>query len=74
MQFYRCKCGEASSHGSMPPPPCRGCKKCGTTLATHPENHSKPEPHQFQAKMVDTDEGPKPLTRCEWCLVREANG
>lgn len=48
--------------------PCRGCKTCGTNLATHPTLHDKPAPHEYYQESVQTDSGPQPLTRCRWCL------
>jgi hypothetical protein len=46
MLYYRCKCGNSTAFGSMPPNPCDGCSKCNTTLALHPDYHRVPEPHK----------------------------
>ena len=56
MQFYRCKCGHSQSWGSMPPTPCTGCEKCGTTLARDPNSHRVPDDHK-PAKRYDTHTG-----------------
>ena len=68
MIFYRCKCGEREAIGSMPPPQCARCRKCGSDLASSPDRHREPEPHNFVAHQVETDEGPKPLSRCSYCF------
>lgn len=52
----------------MPPSPCSGCEACGTTLEQHPDDHRKPSPHLYITKQVQTDEGTRPLTRCQWCM------
>ena len=42
MQFYRCKCGKASTHTSTGAPrSCEGCEECKTTMVAHPE---EPQP------------------------------
>jgi len=50
MQHYRCKCGEATAFGSMPPTDCQGCDKCNTTYAQSPEGHSEPKAHEWITK------------------------
>ena len=72
MQYWRCKCGKAMSWGSMPPPRCMACDECGVTLATRPDYHHEPEPHKLVTEEVDTDDGSKPLTRCQWCFKTKA--
>lgn len=71
MRYYRCQCGERTAWGSMPPFPCSGCEKCGTTLEEAPGLHRTPEPHNWRPTTVETDEGPKTLTRCSWCSARK---
>ena len=67
MMFYRCKCGESTAYGSMPPYPCDSCSKCGSDLALHPDHHQEPKPHDMRPTTVATDAGPAILTRCGWC-------
>lgn len=49
MQYYRCKCGNSEAWGSDAPPRCSRCSKCGSDLATPPDEHSEPLPHEFEA-------------------------
>lgn len=76
MQYYRCRCGETRSFGSMPPDRCRGCSKCGTNLVNMRlqglDDHRPPQPHKFFTEQVETNDGPKPLDRCRWCLRTRA--
>lgn len=71
MRYYRCRCGESRSFGSMPPARCRGCTKCGTDLVDMelcgPDDHATPVPHEFYTEQVETNEGPKELDRCRRC-------
>lgn len=66
-QYYRCQCGRLEQWGSTPPPRCLGCPNCHTTLAQHPDQHRKPEPHNYQPQQVETDQGTATLTVCVWC-------
>jgi hypothetical protein len=68
MRYYRCECGDITSWSSMGVLPCDGCKKCNTTLETGPKDHKVPEDHVFEPYPVETDEGPKSLSRCKYCL------
>ena len=70
MIYSRCKCGNVQQWGSgMPPAKCDPCPKCGTIPATGPDCHPDPVPHDFSfAEQVETDEGPKTLSRCRYCL------
>jgi len=70
MLHYRCRCGKRTAFGSMPPDRCRGCPECGTTLDLSPEHHQPIQPHNFRAEQVETDDGPRPLTRCSRCGAR----
>lgn len=70
--YYRCKCGEITAWGSMPPYPCSKCDKCGSNLATSPGAHTDPLPHDFVAREVPTDKGPATLSRCRWCGLTRA--
>lgn len=67
MMNYRCECGRSTAVGSMPGPKCDGCDECGTTLEIHPSLWRKPEPHQFEAQKVETDNGEAALSRCIYC-------
>lgn len=67
MVYYQCRCGDRWSHGSMAPPRCMGCEKCGTSLASHPSGLGTPSPHEFMEEQVQTDQGPQPLSRCRFC-------
>lgn len=77
MQTYRCRCGDRVSFGSMPPDPCSGCDKCGSSLVHSalpffPAEDYTPKPHDWVTHTVQTDEGPpKPVTRCRWCAKRK---
>ncbi len=76
MQHYSCKCGERTSWGSMGPPDCKGCEKCGTRLEwIRPDGspaiaHFRlPVPHEWRDKF-DENTG-KPIRVCAWCGKRE---
>jgi len=47
--------------------PCDRCRECGSNLATGPDLHEEPRPHQMIATKVETDSGEGTLTRCTWC-------
>lgn len=69
MQYYKCKCGDKTSYGSIGPAPCEGCEKCGTNLAFHPEYLGKPVPHEWRKKFnEDTGE---PYMICKNCFKRD---
>jgi hypothetical protein len=52
----------------MSPPQCRRCDECGSNLATAPDRHHAPQPHKFETiTTVQTDEGDKTLTLCNYC-------
>lgn len=70
MRVYSCQCGATVSQGSLPPHPCQGCKLCGTDL-TDGTPHQAPEPHQYEARYVETDAGLMTDTRCKWCYRRK---
>lgn len=72
MQYYRCRCGKREAWGSMGPAACSGCKDCGTTLDMTPELHRTPEPHDFEAHPVETDQGGATLSRCRHCHRKKA--
>lgn len=65
--YGTCACGKYQAFGSIAPPPCRSCSKCNTRPGPDGQPLA-PAAHEFKAKMVDTDEGPKPLSRCIHCL------
>lgn len=71
MRYYRCKCGERQSWGSMPPYPCQKCPACGSDLAESPDLHREPQDHDWRTQQVETDNGPQPITRCSWCGTRK---
>lgn len=72
MIFYRCKCGKAKCWSSMGPTRCFKCDECGSDLASGPENHREPLPHEFVETKVTTDYGEKTLTRCSHCMKTKA--
>ncbi len=72
MRFYRCKCGEHEAWTSMGVSACAKCSKCGSNLALHPDTHVEPAPHEFVEQMVETDSGPRPLSRCRYCHLTRA--
>lgn len=74
MIYRRCKCGEMESWSSgMPMATCSPCEKCGTIPGLGPDNHPAPTPHDFSAvEEVQTDDGPKTLTRCRLCFKTKA--
>jgi hypothetical protein len=52
----------------MPPSACAKCAKCGSNLALSPGSHRDPSPHTFDLiQQVETDDGPRQLTRCRYC-------
>ena len=67
MRYYRCKCGDCTAFGSMSPYPCSKCNKCGSDLASSPDGHSNPLPHEFLPTLIETDLGEAVLSRCKWC-------
>ena len=68
MRYSRCRCGELEHWGSgMSPHRCARCPKCGSDIASGPSSHGEPLDHEFVAHEVETDEGPKPLSRCRYC-------
>ena len=69
MQYYRCKCGDRTAYGSMPPPACARCLGCQSNLATSPHTHAEPEPHSYITEHVQTSRGPMPRERCRYCLA-----
>lgn len=72
MMYYRCKCGFSTAWGSMPPYQCDRCPKCGSDLASHPDHHREPKPHDMQPTEVQTDAGPATLSRCRFCHRTQA--
>lgn len=44
---YRCRCGNRRGFGSMPFAACDVCEDCGSTMATSPDTHAEPEPHNL---------------------------
>jgi hypothetical protein len=52
---------------------CDKCDACGSNLARSPDTHAEPVPHDFSlVQTVQTDEGPKPLSRCRFCMRTRA--
>ena len=66
MMNYRCKCGKSTAIGSMQGPQCDGCEECGTTLEIHSSMWQTPEPHKFEERKVETDNGRAVLSRCAY--------
>ncbi len=51
MIYWRCRCGAREYWESgFPPADCNACEKCGTTLATGPEGHREPVPHEWEQR------------------------
>lgn len=70
MQYYRCKCGNATAWTSMGVPSCSRCAKCGSDLAQSPSGHSEPEAHKFKT-MYDQHTG-VPYEVCTLCHCRRS--
>lgn len=73
MRYYRCKCGNAESWGSIGPFRCARCTKCGSDLAEGPKCHSEPLAHSMRREEVEveTDAGKVrvgQLSRCHFCM------
>lgn len=74
MRYFRCKCGDMTAHGSDSPPPCDGCPKCNTTLESHPDHHTEPQPHRFGEPewTIDAKTGERrQVQRCQNSYCRE---
>ena len=72
MQYYRCKCGNATAWTSMGVPGCTRCSKCGSDLAQGPEGHSdKPDDHAYVTK-YDQNTG-APYEVCRTCYKRRSD-
>lgn len=69
MLYHTCKCGKLESWTSgMPTTACTKCDVCGTGFGG-----VEAKPHDFTlVSMVDTDEGKKSLTRCQYCYKTRA--
>lgn len=51
MRYLKCKCGACERWDSGEAvAPCSGCKKCGTTFATHPDDHKPLQPHEWEPR------------------------
>lgn len=71
MRHYRCRCGNRKMWGSMPPSPCQGCPKCGTTMAHDPARCKTPEPHDWTTEeTVGDGDTVRRTTRCRRCHER----
>jgi hypothetical protein len=70
MQYYRCKCGNATAYGSMGPAPCTRCSKCGSDLALGPSGHSEPDAHTFVTRFDPTNGDPYEV--CKRCMRRKS--
>lgn len=64
MVVCRCQCGMVS-FGSMYPPRCTACPKCGTVPS--PIGFMSSQPHEFQVGEVEAAEGTKQESRCQRC-------
>lgn len=73
MRYYQCKCGALKYWGSMPPPACDWCIKCGSNPARGPDGHrAEPIAHEMEPTTVQTDSGPATLSRCRHCHFTRA--
>ena len=53
------------------PPRCQPCPECNSTLASYPEGHREPQPHDFTlVQEVRTDQGVCTVTHCNLCYRR----
>ena len=71
MQYYRCKCGNSTSYGSMPPASCTRCGKCKSNLSISPDFHSEPLMHDFVTK-YDGNTG-EPYEYCRRCHISKTD-
>lgn len=74
MIYYRCKCGASESWSSMGVERCFACPQCGSDLATHPEGHSEPLPHEYGPPEweIDKETGERwQVRRCVMCHRKE---
>lgn len=65
MLTYRCRCGDWTSIGSMPPPLCARCMKCGSGIQLAGIIASDLAPHDYEAKF-DPDTGAQ-FEKCRTC-------
>ena len=71
MMYSRCKCGKSTSvHSGYPDPPCHVCPECGSTLASHPDQHKEPQPHKWEQR-YDPATGEPTLRRCRVCREKD---
>lgn len=68
MQFYRCKCGNATSWTSMGVPACMACDECGSSLAQSPGGHADTKPHDYVVR-YEHNTG-RPYEMCRVCMRR----
>jgi hypothetical protein len=66
---YRCKCGNRWASSSMGMQDCQGCPKCNTTLASHPNYHKAPAPHEFITRY--NPKTGEPYEVCNKCYDRK---
>lgn len=57
--------------GSYGSPPCVVCKECGTTLASHPDHHAEPEPHEMVTRYHPTTGKPYQVCKRFGCSHRD---
>ncbi len=69
MKWRTCKCGEYKTYGGMSHPACEDCEKCGTRIQLAGIVPREPEPHNWFAEKVMTDDGEKTITRCRMCRI-----
>ena len=72
MQYYKCKCGESVSFGSMGPNPCTSCSICGTQLINihyHTDYYPKPIPHEFVIRYNESTGEPYDI--CKLCGTKK---
>lgn len=69
MRYYQCKCGESQWWGSIPPSACIWCEKCQSNPAGGPSGHRERIDHEFIETSVETDDGPRVLSRCRYCMM-----
>lgn len=74
MRDYSCKCGKATSWGSMPPKKCVSCSDCGTTmeLLSRKQECREPDPHEMVTRYNETTGTPYQV--CAMCGYRLDGG
>jgi len=74
MIYSRCKCGNRQSwHSGFPPANCEVCEKCGFTLASSPNEHKEPVPHEWALEVTQRGDEVVIRKHCLACRVRSTD-